>query len=150
MKKLTPKKLAAITQNINNDKEIMKKINANTYTSVEGFIDNAIRYINAIRERRMICNIESVSSSGMSRTIKFLSCEFNTKEKFASYTNYYTLFKHLGFTEQRSKNGGFTIGGCGMDMIFHTNYTIIHKLARLGFIDKETCEKLAQCTPTVI
>ena len=44
----------------------------------------------------------------------------------------------------------FTIGGCGMDMIFHTNYTIIHRLYKLGFMTKKECEKLCQMTPSII
>ena len=139
-----------ITVNINNDKQLLKLINSNSYTSIDSFIENGERYIKAIKERRVICNIASVSTFGMSRSIKFLECAKNTKYKTYSYLNFYTLFKHLGFTESRGKNGCFTISGCGMNMIFHTNYTIIHKLHRLGFITKKECANLAQQTPTVI
>jgi hypothetical protein len=142
-------KLQKITANVQADKELMKLINSNSYTSVESFIENAKRYIDAIRTGKMICNIASVSNSGMSRNIKFLAPEFNKARKMYQYCNFYTLFKHLGFTENK-KTGEFRISGCGMDMIFHTNYTIIHKLHRLGFIDKKVCAKLAQMTPTVI
>lgn len=129
---------------------MMKVINNGSYYSVESFIDSAERYIKAIQETRVICSIGSVSSSGMSRTIKFLAPEKRTHNKTYGYLNFFSMFKILGFTEARSKNGYFSIGGCGMDMIFHTNYTIIHKLHRLGFIDKKTCDSLAQNTPTVI
>ena len=37
-----------------------------------------------------------------------------------------------------------------MDMIFHTNYSIIRKLGNLGFITKGQVRKLEQQTPTVI
>jgi hypothetical protein len=60
------------------------------------------------------------------------------------------LFTILGFTKSRSNDFYFSIGGCGMDMIFHTNYTIIHRLHRLGFINKKQCDFLAQQTPTTI
>lgn len=148
--KLTPKKLAVIAKNIENNKAIMKQINKNTYTSVEGFIDNAVAYINAISENRMLNIIKSVSSSGMSRVLKFNSFEINKDKKSlygkGNYRNYYTLFKQLGY--QEVKNEGFRVHGCGMDMVFNTNYNIIHDLYRLGFIDKKTCEILAQKTPT--
>jgi hypothetical protein len=84
----------------------------------------------------------------MSRTIKFLSCE-KTKTGFY-YSNYNCLFDVLGFTPAKGNDFYFRIGGCGMDMIFHTNYTIIHRLHRLGLINKKDCERLAQMTPSVI
>ena len=34
--------------------------------------------------------------------------------------------------------------GCGMDMLFATNYDIIHTLHRMKFISKAKCETLAQ------
>jgi hypothetical protein len=149
--KLTSKQTAVITANIQSDKEIMKRINANTYTSIEGFIDNATAYIQAIAERRMCNVIKSVSNSGMSRVLKFQSFEIYKESKNQNgkgyFRNYYTLFKHLGYTETKT---GFRVSGCGMDMIFNTNYNIIHKLHRLGFIDKSTCEKLAQFTPITL
>ncbi len=148
MQKLTAKKLTVIKNNINNNKAIMKQINSNTYTSVENFIQNAEAYIQAIQERRMLNITKTVSSSGMSRVLKFMSYEIY-KEKNNSngkgyYRNYYTLFKQLGYQETKE---GFRVHGCGMDMVFNTNYNIIHDLCRLGFMDKDTCSKLAQLTP---
>ena len=96
-------------------------------------------YIKAIKQRRMFCVIDSVSSSGMSRNIHFHSFE----KKY--FRQYWTLFKVLGYTE--TKNNSFRIGGCGMDMIFYTNYNNIHTLYHLGFIDKKTCDSLSQMTP---
>ncbi len=148
MQKLTAKKLTVIKNNINNNKAIMKQINSNTYTSVENFIQNAEAYINAIQERRMLNIIKTVSNSGMSRVLKFMSYEIykekNNNNGKGYYRNYYTLFKQLGYQETKE---GFRIHGCGMDMVFNTNYNIIHDLCRLGFMDKDTCSKLAQLTP---
>jgi hypothetical protein len=59
--------------------------------------------------------------------------------------NFYAFFGALGFTES---GNGFRISGCGMDMVFHTNYSIIHKLQKLGFIDMKKRDVLAQKTPT--
>ena len=150
--KLTPKQLTVITTNINNDKAIMKQINSNTYTSVESFIENATAYINAINERRMCNVIKSVASSGTSRVLKFHSFEIyketGNKNGKGYFRNYYTLFKQLGY--QEVKNTGFRVHGCGMDMVFNTNYNIIHSLHRLGFISKDTCNKLAQYTPNTL
>jgi len=126
-------------------KEVQKEISKNEYYNEEQFLADAKDYIKAIKDGRMICNIDSVSNSGMSRVIRFLSCE-KSKHGFY-YRNYYAFFKALGFSEVKN---GFRISGCGMDMIFHTNYTIIHRLHSMKFITKKTCDSLAQKTPTVI
>ena len=141
-------KIERITRNIENNSEIVKGIKNLNYYEVERFIEDATRYIKAIKEGRMINSIGHVSKSGMSRTIKFVSCERSKSKNY--YSNYFCMFKALGYTESRAKDHYFSIGGCGMDMIFHTNYTIIHRLSRLGFISKKECEKLAQETPQTI
>lgn len=143
-------KTATILKNIEANKELQKAIRSNTYYSAEQFINDANRYIKAIRERRVICSIGRVSSSGMSRTIKFLAPEHNKQSKCYNYYNFFALFKTLGYSPENNRSDYFRIHGCGMDMIFYTNYSIIHDLHRLGFINKETCAKLAQMTPTTI
>lgn len=144
------KKTEKLILNVENDKEISKRINAMPYYEVERFVDDAEDYIKAIKEGRMINSIGHVSSSGMSRSIKFVSIEKNKHNKQFSVCNFFQLFKALGYTESRAREHYFTIGGCGMDMIFHTNYSIINRLYRLGFINKEQCSKLAQMTPQTI
>jgi hypothetical protein len=123
------------------DKEVLKAISKNEYYSQERFIEDAKAYIKAIKERRMLCVITNVSPSGMSRSLKFHSYEKSY------YRQYWAFFKALGYREAKDRNA-FVINGCGMDMIFHTNYTIIHRLFRLGFITKVECDDLAQQTPT--
>ena len=148
----TTKNTAAQVEAINLSKDVLKGIAKNTYYSTESFIKDAHDYLNAIRENRMINVIGSVSSSGMSRTLKFTSCEHNPDNNSRPYyqRNYTAFFEALGYTEVKNAYGYFRVGGCGMDMIFHTNYTIIHRLFNMGFIDKQTCEQLAQQTPTTI
>ena len=126
--KTTKKQQAVILANIQANKDIQKNIKKLNYFDNERFFSQATDYINAIRESRMVCVIGSVSSSGMSRTIKFTSCEFNTKDKRAYYYNYYCLFISLGYSEARAKNHYFSISGCDMDMVFNTYYNIIHGL----------------------
>jgi len=123
---------------------------------VENFISQAKRYINAIKNGSMICNIDNtVSDSGMSRTIKFLSCEYNPPAPLArkkyQYLNYYFFFKMLGYTQVKDSDY-FRITGCGMDMdmVFNTNYNNMHDLKRLGFITDKQCRELAQMTPSII
>ena len=141
--------------NVQANKEILKGISKLKYYTVENFISDAKDYIKAISEYRMLCVIEKVSSSGMSRNIKFHSCEQSGKDKTATesrtfyYRQYRCLFIALGYTEVKNSDS-FRIGGCGMDMVFHTNYSIIHRLHRLEFLDESECDKLAQKTPTVL
>lgn len=135
--------------NTNEVEKIVKKYNKgkNYPMEKETFLEHAQRYIKAIRERRMICSIGSVSRSGMSRTIKFLEMS-NGGERY-NLLNFYQFFEALGYSKAK-ENGYFRIGGCGMDMIFNTNYTIMHDLKRMGFISKEECSTLAQNTPQVV
>lgn len=116
---------------------------------IETFINNAKRYIKAIKENRMICSIGSVSKSGMSRNIKFVELtKSDTSDKHQLY-NFYQFFDVLGYTKVKNSDY-FRIGGCGMDMIFHTNYTIIHNLKSIGLVSVDECKTLSQNTPYVI
>lgn len=137
-------------QQVNISTEVTKRIEKKLkYYSAEQFCNDAKRYIKAIKEHRMFCVIHSVSSSGMSRNISFFAHEKNknVKHNYFNLLGYNQFFIALGYTEA---NKGFRIGGCGMDMIFHTNYSIIHSLYNMNFISKKECEYLAQQTPTSI
>tara|TARA_R110000822_G_scaffold302960_1_gene427480 strand:+ start:182 stop:610 length:429 start_codon:yes stop_codon:yes gene_type:complete len=134
----------------NNIAKTLKLCNVQKYGSseVDQFVQSAKRYIKAIKQGRVICNIESVSASGMSRVLKFNECNGSIKSGFR-FLNFWKLFKDLGFAENKNSQG-FRVSGCGMDMVFHTNYTIMHQLHRLGFINKKECDELAQKTPKTI
>lgn len=149
-KTATDGKTQKLISNILNDVDFKKGIKKLNYYNEYDFVNDAKKYIKAIKERRMINSIGSVSSSGMSRTIKFLSCEKGSRKNEFWYSQYSCLFICLGYTEARSKDGYFSISGCGMDMIFHSNYSNIHHLARLGFLSKKECARLCQMTPSTI
>lgn len=137
--------MKAIIKKIQDNKEVIKNINTLNYYSVEQFISDAKQYIKAIKEERMICIIKKVRASGMSRNLKFISAE-QGKDKRFYHRQYICLFTALGYKEVE-RTGTFKINGCGMDMVFNTNYNIIHDLKRLGFISDELCRVLAQKTP---
>ena len=118
------------------------------YYSLEDFASDAISYIKAIKSGRMLCVIHSVSSSGMSRVLSFKACE-KSKSNY-NYRQFAFMFKCLGYKETRKYSGEFRVSGCGMDMVFHTNYTIMHDLCQMGLINKKECEVLAQKTPVVL
>lgn len=124
--------------------EVKKAIKKNTYYSAEEFTRDANTYIEAIRGGRMLCIVKSVANSGMSRVLTFHSLEGENSKYYRSYRSF---FEAMGYRESRSKEG-FTVSGCGMDMIFHTNYSIMHDLRRMGFITESEAETLCQKTPT--
>lgn len=143
------KKNERIAANIMADKSLTKEIGKLRYYDTEQFIKDGEKYISAVRSGRMFCVIHSVSSSGMNRNMSFHSCEKHSRERDRfSYRQYSCLFLSLGYTESRAYNGAFMIGGCGMDMVFATNYNIIRSLYRLGFITLKECCELEQMTPT--
>jgi len=132
---------------------ILKNIKENLYLNNDDakyFFDCAKGYIKATKQNRMICNIEHVSKSGMSRylTFKYLEKSTYNKNKY-NLLNTYFLFKSLGYRFNKNHEA-FYISGCGMDMVFHTNYYNINYLYRLGFLSKKECDKLSQNTPTTI
>ena len=126
---------------------IKKAISKMPYYSEEAFLNDANAYINSIKNGSMLCIIHSVAKSGMSRAIKFHSCADNG-ERY-NYRQYTSLFEALGYKE-KGNTGAFTVNGCGMDMVFNTNYNIIHDFYRIGLIYKESCSHLAQQTPVVL
>jgi hypothetical protein len=126
---------------------LKKSIAKMQYYSEESFLKDANAYIEAIKNGSMCCIIHSVAKSGMSRTLKFHSCTKNT-ERY-NYRQYIKLFEALGYKE-KGNTGAFTVNGCGMDMIFHTNYSIMHIFKNMGIITADECRVLAQHTPTVL
>jgi hypothetical protein len=139
------KKIEKIAINIAASREIMKYINSDNYYTIDNFIKDAESYLYAIKTSSMLCVILSVSASGMSRVLNFKSVKKSGYRY--NFRNYSSFFKALGYCEV---NNGFRISGAGMNMVFYTNYTIIHKLYRLGFIDKNTCDVLEQNTPITL
>lgn len=140
-----------VLQSIASNKEIQKNLSKMNYPLTNEELLNHIQdYIKAVKEGRMLCIIPKVSASGMSRQIKFHSFEPNTSGNGGYYRQYYALFQALGYKAVKGNRDAFTISGCGMDMIFHTNYTNMHDFKSLGIITAEECSTLAQKTPTVL
>lgn len=89
------------------EKELAKGIEKVSYYDIENFINDANCYLKAIKENRMFCCIVSVSNSGMSRNMKFLSCEKGANGFF--YRNYFGLFNALGYREAKNKDAFATL-----------------------------------------
>ena len=139
-----------IMEAIRQDKALMKKIKEQRYYDEEQFYDDVLRYIKAIREGRMLNTIKSVSSSGMSRTMKFVEVSKNDRTGRYNVMTFWGLFKVLGYRESRGYSNAFSVSGCGMDMVFHTNYTNVRNFYHLGFLDRDEADYLCQQTPTTI
>jgi len=133
-----------IFKKVSANNDLMESINEEYY-NFDLFYNDVIDYIKAIKEKRMLCVIHSVSQSGVSRVLSFHSCE-KDKDKHYYYRQYWVLFKVLGYTRANTYDG-FRVNGCGMDMVFDTNYNNIHTFHNLGFITKKECNYLAQQTP---
>lgn len=134
-------------QTVEADKDIQNIMRKRLhYYDTKIFIRDAFEYIESIRNKSMFCVIKNVSPNGMSRKISFNSVKKYKKDYF--FRQYIYFFTCLGFTRSRSNDSLFVIYGAGMDMIFATNYDIIRKLHRLGFITDKDRELLCQMTPS--
>jgi len=135
-------------ENIVLSKEVVKAINKNTYYSEEQFKSDVSQYIEAIKEGRVIVNVVSVSKSGMSRKMKFLAYQKSnyTDQKKGYYRQFNSMFEVLDW---KVKDDCLNVGGCGMNMIFHVNYTVMCDFKRMGFITDSECAVLAQETPQI-
>lgn len=138
------RKLEKITQKIEADKDMMRQIANEHYYSVSSFISDLQTYLKAVADGRILYRVESVSKSGMSRQIAIQSCERSTWNNKISYhyRQYQTMLGVLGYT--KTQNETIRVSGCGMNMCFATNYSIIRKAYALGFISLKQCLVLEQ------
>ena len=123
-------------------KEMIKRLENETYYTQEYFIQDCKEYIKAVKEGRMLYLVDTVSNTGMNRTLIIKSCEKNKRTKDFYYRNYTFLFKILGYS--LSKDYNIKVSGCGMNMLFATNYDIIHTFKNIGLINSKVCDVLAQ------
>ena len=139
------KKIERIARNIRNDRELMnglKKVDM----SIDQFIRDAQTYLRAVTERRISYTVATVSKSGMSRTLIITSCERSRWEGKVSYyyRQYNTMLQAMGYSVKRGYRDSIRVYGCGMNMLFATNYNIVWSLHRLGFISRRQCDLLCQ------
>ena len=123
-------------------KEMIKRLENETYYTQEYFIQDCKEYIKAVKEGRMLYLVDTVSNTRMNRTLIIKSCEKNKRTKDFYYRNYTFLFKILGYS--LSKDYNIKVSGCGMNMLFATNYNIIHTFKNIGLINSKVCDVLAQ------
>lgn len=68
-------------------------------------------------DNEIIATIKRVSTSGMSRNIAF---GFITEKRLFNFTYHISVIKEITMNDNHS----IRVGGCGMDMIFHTLYSL--------------------------
>lgn len=78
----------------------------------------------------------------MSRDILISSFEGSMTKGY--YRNYTFMLEILGFNFASKYSSDIRVKGCGMNMLFYTNYNIIHTFKNIGLINKKQCETLAQ------
>jgi len=88
--------------------------------SVKHFYTQLSRIKNALLNGKFYMSVTSVSKSGMSRTLKI---GYIFKNNFVHIRN-----EHLLALAGLDKKG--KISGCGMDMLFHSQYILFNKLHR--------------------
>lgn len=120
--------------------EMIKKLSKETYYTEADFIDDIKTYIAAVKSGRILYNVVSVSKSGMSRNITIQSYEGTMKN--GHYRSYTKMMSILGYNAINWSE--YRISGCGMNMLFATNYNLIHTFYRMGIITKKSCDILAQ------
>jgi hypothetical protein len=119
------------------------------YRYAQEFEQVALQYIRAVEQGRVICFIQGVSQSGMTRRMTFKMCRQNTG--YVTY-QYHDLNQFISSAAGIRVNGAgeLIVEGCGMDMVFWVHNEVIRCLRRLGFLKKKRAEKLAQMVPETV
>ena len=123
-------------------KEMLKAIDNMDYYTQEDFIRDSNIYIKALKSGRLQYSVTNVSKSGMSRDILISSYEGSMNKGY--YRNYTFMLEVLGYKFASKYSSEIKISGCGMNMLFATNYNIIHTFKRIGLINQKSCDVLAQ------
>jgi len=129
-------------KNVVLSKEMLKNISIVEYYTEEDFIKDCKCYIKALKSGRLQYTVTHVSNSGMSRNIFIQSYEGTmTKGHFRTY---FSMLQVLGYKFASKYSSDIKIGGCGMNMLFATNYNICHDFNRMGLINDAECKILSQ------
>ena len=129
------------------DNKTQKLIETN-YCTIDEFVADASRYIAAVADGRLICANLVASKSGMSRSFSLVELTKQTKGVRSHLCSFYSLLNTLGYSID-SRTHAIRVRGCGMNMIWHTNYDIIRQLASMGLMNKTKAGRLSQLTPHI-
>lgn len=121
-------------------RDIIKRLDGNKYYSQEDFISDCKTYMKALQAGRVLYTVTHVSRSGMTRYIDVTSYEGTRKKGY--FRNYYTMLSVLGYSFNQCNE--IKVSGCGMDMLFATNYNIIQTFKNIGLVSKPKANRLSQ------
>tara|TARA_Y100000310_G_scaffold54211_1_gene49724 strand:+ start:554 stop:985 length:432 start_codon:yes stop_codon:yes gene_type:complete len=117
---------------------------------MNGFKRDVKRYVKATEQKRLISIIRSVSKSGMSRIIDIHEMKKSSYNGNHYIRNFENMFNVLGYKYLPGQRG-YRINGVGMDMNYHTHYSVIYNMAHLDMIrGKNRIGNLAQMPPVII
>jgi hypothetical protein len=122
--------------------EVKNNLKKEQYYTEDQYLSDVKTYIKAVKSGRIQYTVTHVSSSGMSRNISIKSFEGVMAKGY--YRNYFVMLRVMGYKSADKYSHDIRVGGCGMSMTFSTNYNLIHSFYRMGFINKATCDVLAQ------
>lgn len=129
-------------QSITLSKETEKRLLKEEYYNKEMLLNDIQDYIKALKEGRLQYLVMNVSSNGMSRSIYVQSCEQSKSNNNFYFRQYSRMFEMLGYKLDKDYN--VRVAGCGMNMLFATNYNLIHTLKNMNIISENEAEILAQ------
>lgn len=126
------------------NERISKRIKSLNYYDESDFIRDLNSYYHAAMNGTLIYSVASVSSDGLSRTIKINYLERAENSKRFYLYNFWSLLKCLGFRMSRKYESAVCVSGCGMDMVFDPHYRICSCMQTLGMIDEEEFRVISQ------
>ena len=129
-------------QNITLSKDIEKRLSKEEYYTKEMLLDDIQDYIKALKEGRLQYLVMNVSQSGMNRNILIQSCEQSKTTNNFYFRQYSRMFEMLGY--KSDKDYYVKVSGCGMNMLFATNYYLIQTFKSMNIISESEANILAQ------
>ena len=129
-------------QNITLSKETEKRLSKEEYYTKEMLLDDIQDYIKALKEGRLQYLVMNVSSNGMNRNILIQSCEQNKTNNNFYFRQYSRMFEMLNYKLDKDYN--IRVSGCGMNMLFGTNYYLIQTFKSMNIISESEANILAQ------
>ena len=129
-------------QNITLSKETEKRLSKEEYYSKELLLRDIELYINALKEGRLQYLVIKVSPNGMNRNILIQSCEQSKNTNNFYFRQYTRMFEMLNYKLDKDYN--VRVSGCGMNMLFATNYYLIHTFKHMNIISAAEAKILAQ------
>ena len=129
-------------ENITLSKDIEKRLSKEEYYTKEMLLEDIQDYIKALKEGRLQYLVRNVSQSGMNRNILIQSCEQNKNNNNFYFRQYSRMFEMLNY--KLNKDYNIRVSGCGMNMLFATNYNLIHTFKNMNIISESEAEILAQ------